>query len=73
MNDVLQYSGTIPKLDLIISGLKTREHELKMQKMNENSDVSLESVDLLVVNSARRRHREFFTEPDELESSRGRL
>ncbi|MDD0148768.1 hypothetical protein PSY31_24105, partial [Shigella flexneri] len=32
VKNALQYSGTVPKLDLIISGLKARELELKTFK-----------------------------------------
>ena len=34
VKNALQYTSTIPTLDLIVAGLKTRELELKVQKMS---------------------------------------
>ena len=37
VKNALQYTGTVPKLDLIISGIKARELELNANKRNGNS------------------------------------
>ena len=39
VKDSLQYTGTVPSLELVISGLKTREIDLKNQKRSSGSNL----------------------------------